>query len=174
MLDGEGVAVRTARALLAACDGVIAVVRPDQVTLHAALTDIGCQVVEIPAGVLATVHEGMGSSIAAAARAALALPYLEQVLVQPADMPWVLPATIRQLIHEDNGGCPIVVPTFDGEDGHPVRFDRCLLPDLAALSGDRGARGLLLANPTHRMAVTDAGVRRDVDQPADLGGTPAA
>ena len=66
----------------------------------------------------------------------------------------------------------IVVPTYKGQDGHPVRFDASLVPALAQLSGERGARHLLLRYPPLRIPLDDAGVIRDMDTPADLGRAP--
>ena len=91
----------------------------------------------------------------------------------PADMPWVRPDTIRR-IADAPPDAPIVVPVFqpDGApapvDGHPVRFSAALLPELAALGGDRGARVLFARHPVRRLPVTDPGIVRDVDTPADL------
>ena len=67
---------------------------------------------------------------------------------------------------------PIVLPVHGGQDGHPVRFDASLGPDLARLTGERGARALLQRHPAHRIPVTDVGVVRDLDTPADLAPSP--
>lgn len=161
-VDGEWVAVRTARALAAGCDAVIAVLRPESTALATALGSIGCRVVAV------TGPEGMGTSIACGARAALAETGCTQVLVQPADMPWISAATVLQIAQTPSGLQSIVVPVFQGRDGHPVRFDRRHLPDLAALGGERGARPLLERHAPLRIPVDDPGVIRDLDTPADL------
>ena len=163
-IDGEMVAVRTARALLAGCDRVIAALRRESTVLADALGQAGCEIAWVSG------TEGMGTSIGCAARAALAAPAAPgALLVQPADMPWLAAATVQRLCAAISpGGEPIVVPVFRGQDGHPVRFDGSLAPALAALSGERGARGLLQRHPTHRMPVADPGVVRDLDTPADL------
>lgn len=169
-LDGTMVAVRTARALLAGCDRVVAAVRPESVALASELARAGCEIARVSG------PEGMGTSIGCAARAVPAWPDpLRAVLVQPADMPWLSAQTVRLLAGTvAAGGEPIVLPVFRGQDGHPVRFDAALLPELAALSGERGARPLLLRHPTHRIPVDDIGVVRDLDTPADLEPPPAS
>ena len=162
-LGGAMVAVRTAQALLACCDHVIAAVRPDSVALAEQLRLAGCEIVPVNG------EEGMGTSIACGARAALRQPHLRVLLVQPADMPWLEADSVRQVAQAAAGaGQLIVLPTFRGQDGHPVRFDASLVPALAQLSGDRGARQLLSSHPPLRMPVDDAGVVKDLDTPADL------
>lgn len=157
------VAVRTARPLLVHCDRVIAAVRPESVRLADELAAAGCEIAVV------TGVEGMGNSIACGARAATGLETLRMLLVQPADMPWLTAEAVRQVVHAPaTDDQPIVVPTFHGRDGHPVRFDRRLLPALAQLSGEHGARHLLRRHPPLRVPVDDAGIVRDVDTPEDL------
>jgi molybdenum cofactor cytidylyltransferase len=166
-LDGVMVAARTAQALLAGCDRVIAAVRPDSTRLAAELTAVGCEIAWV------TGEEGMGTSIACAARDAARFKGLNMLLIQPADMPWLQPDSVRQIaLAEPQDRQLIVVPTFDGHDGHPVRFDGSLLDELMQLSGDRGARQILLRHPTFRVPVQDAGVLRDIDTPDDLAQAP--
>lgn len=160
-IDGTMVAVLTARALLGQCDRVLACVRPAAAGLAQALAGEGCEIVPV-AG-----EDGMGSSIAGGARCAAQLPGLAALLVQPADMPWLSERSVQAIVQAPRDRL-IVLPTWQGQDGHPVRFDCSLLPDLMALSGDRGARQLLLRHPPLRIAVEDDGVVRDVDTPADL------
>jgi molybdenum cofactor cytidylyltransferase len=163
------VAVRTAQPLLANCDRVIAAVRPDSKRLADELAAAGCEIA------LVDGDEGMGNSIACGARAAARFDTLRMLLVQPADMPWLDGSAVRQVVQanaeEDQ---LIVVPTFDGRDGHPVRFDPRLVAALAQLSGERGARQLLLRHPPLRIPVDDAGVVRDLDTLEDLGAACAA
>ena len=158
------VAVRTAQPLLANCDRVIAAVRPDSDRLADELAAAGCEIA------LVDGDEGMGNSIACGARAAARFDTLRMLLVQPADMPWLEASAVRQVVQADAKDDQfIVVPTFNGRDGHPVRFDPRLVAALAQLSGERGARQLLLRHPPLRIPVDDAGVVRDLDTPADLG-----
>ena len=167
-VDGVPVARRALEALAAGCDAVVAVVRPDaSPALRAALA--GARVVDA-----ADADLGMGRSLAAAARAA-ATDRADAVLVMPADMPWLAPATaasIAALAREGDAASRasrIVVPALpDGRRGHPVAFGAAHLPALARLEGDRGARALLDAHPARIATVDDAGILRDVDTPGDL------
>ena len=163
------VAVRTAQPLLSQCDRVIAAVRPESLQLSAALAATGCEIAEV------TGEEGMGNSIACGARLAARHEAMTMMLVQPADMPWLAASSVRQVVQaQPRAGELIVVPTYQGQDGHPVRFNRSLVPALTRLSGERGARQLLLRHPPLRIAVDDAGVVRDLDTPQDLVRAPAA
>jgi molybdenum cofactor cytidylyltransferase len=167
-VDGVPVARRALDALAAGCDAVVAVVRPDaSPALRAALA--GARVVDA-----ADADLGMGHSLAAAARAAAA-DGADAVLVMPADMPWLAPATaasIAALAREGDAAARasrIVVPALrDGRRGHPVAFGAAHLPALGRLAGDRGARSLLDAHPARVATVDDAGILRDVDTPGDL------
>ena len=166
-LDGVMVAVRTAQSLLAGCDRVIAVVRAESAPLADELARAGCEISQVSG------EEGMGNSIACGARTALRHEATRMLLVQPADMPWLAVASVRQVAQAAaQSGQLIVVPTYKGQDGHPVRFDASLVPALAQLSGERGARHLLLRYPPLRIPLDDAGVIRDMDTPADLGRAP--
>jgi molybdenum cofactor cytidylyltransferase len=170
-LAGRAVARHALDALAAGCDAVIAVCRPDAPpALGALLRDGGAHVV-----VCADADAGMGHSLGAAAREAIARFDPAAVLVLPADMPWLRTETVAAIVAAARAGTAgaaatrIVVPRLpDGRRGHPVAFGRDFLGALAALGGDRGARDLLDAHPTTPVVVDDAGILRDVDTPSDL------
>ncbi len=90
-------------------------------------------------------------------------------LVGLADMPMVRPTTYT-LVGKAMAPGRIVAPVHDSKRGHPVGFDQCFFPDLRALHGDRGARGILAENPTAilEIAVADPGILVDVDRAEDL------
>ncbi|MFQ5811457.1 MAG: selenium cofactor biosynthesis protein YqeC [Armatimonadota bacterium] len=64
---------------------------------------------------------------------------------------------------------PIVVPTYDGQPGNPVLFDRALFGELASIEGDEGGRQLraAYADRVHHVAVASPGILLDIDTPAD-------
>lgn len=107
---------------------------------------------------------GMGDSIAAAVRAT---PDANGWLILPADLPLVLPSTLQTLAT----ACPqapVLVPTVNGQRGHPVRFARTLGAQLAALSGPKGAVALTLGPGATELTLEDSGCVLDIDTPADL------
>jgi molybdenum cofactor cytidylyltransferase len=167
-IGGLTVAGCALRALSAGCDAVIAVVRPDASEALRAALHGARQVIADDA------DAGMGHSLAAAARAALE-DAPDAVLVLPADMPFLDPATVRAIADAARAGPAqdrarrIVVPMrADGRRGHPVAFGAAHLPELARLAGDRGARALLERHPSTPLALEDPGILRDVDTPSDL------
>jgi len=87
--------------------------------------------------------------------------------VMPADMPFILPATLDALA-DAAAAHELAAPVFQGRRGHPVWFARRYLPQLLALSGDRGARAILEAGGPCLVPVDDPGCVWDVDRPQDL------
>lgn len=114
--------------------------------------------------------EGMGRSIASGVAA---LPAgLHAVLIALGDMPNVQLKTCHALLAAFAAGdaARIVLPTYEGQRGHPVVFGADHFPALRALDGDTGARSILnaQAHAVLALAVTDPGVLMDIDTPDDL------
>ncbi|GAC1438594.1 MAG: molybdenum cofactor cytidylyltransferase [Chloroflexota bacterium] len=63
----------------------------------------------------------------------------------------------------------VVIPTYGGQDGHPVLLHRALWPEVMALRGDQGARPVIRAHArsTLRLAVAEGPPPPDVDTAAD-------
>jgi molybdenum cofactor cytidylyltransferase len=111
------------------------------------------------------------AGLSASLRAGLAaLPMdVDAVLVCLGDMPLLTQALIDCLLDAYNAveGSLIVVPSYHGKRGNPVLWDRRFFADMAALTGDTGARALLLRHAEHVVEVewkSDA-VLRDFDTP---------
>ena len=176
--DGTPVAVACARALRQATARTIAVLRADQTALRALLKSEGCEIVVVKADA-----NGMGDSLATAARhlmqeaqsvqdvQTLDHPTESACLIALADMPWLRADTCLQVAAATRRH-RIVAPTWQGRRGHPVAFARDLWPELAALSGDVGARSVLMRHPVHELALDDPGMLADVDAPGDLVSKP--
>jgi len=88
-------------------------------------------------------------------------------LVLPGDMPLVQPGTLLAVAGALEQH-PVAYAQFQGRRGHPVAFAAELYSELIQLSGDDGARRVMLRYPAHGQDVDDAGVVQDVDTPADL------
>lgn len=162
LADGTPVGVASWRALAAALPRTLAVVRPGDEALAAALAAAGATVVACP-----RADEGMGASLAcgvAASRNAAGW------VVALADMPWIAPATIRRVADAIASGASVAAPFHRGERGHPVGFAAAHRDALAALSGDEGAKAIVAAHRARlvRIDVDDSGVLRDIDVPGDL------
>lgn len=111
---------------------------------------------------------GMGHSLASGI-AALADSPAEAVAILLGDMPWLSPATLLTLAAQA-GPQDIVVPMYEGQQGHPVIIGKHFWPQLEQLSGDRGAKALIAAysDCCLRVKTDDRGVLLDSDTPAAL------
>jgi molybdenum cofactor cytidylyltransferase len=109
-------------------------------------------------------HPGMGDSISAAVRATRSAPGW---LILPADLPMIKPSSLLQLAN-CAFDCDVVVPTWLGQRGHPVRFRSTCGAALAALSGIKGAASVVKAFGSMELEVDDAGCVMDIDTVADL------
>lgn len=89
-----------------------------------------------------------------------------RAVVLLADQPGIAPSLVAEVL-----GAVVAHPAarvrYRGHAGHPVAFRSDVFGDLAALTGDAGARELLRELDTHEIAV-DADAPPDVDTPADL------
>lgn len=158
---GVAIAVQAARHLRPQVSGVVAVVRPGADQLSRNLAAEGCEVV-----VCENAAEGMGASLACAARAA---GPTDGYLVALGDMPFVRPSSIAAVRDALAAGAPLAAPFWRARRGHPVGIAGRFHADLLALRGDEGAKALLGAgHQLVKIAVGDPGVIRDIDTPADL------
>lgn len=88
-----------------------------------------------------------------------------------ADQPRLSTEVINALIQcRRETLAPIVVPTYGGQRGNPVLFDRALFPELMAVTGDVGGRGLIhkYADQVAWLPFAAEAAPGDVDKPEDL------
>jgi CTP:molybdopterin cytidylyltransferase MocA len=93
---------------------------------------------------------------------------IDGMAVLPVDHPLVRPATVRALLeafHESRA--PVVLPTHEGERGHPGLFRRSVFPELLDPGLEGGARTVVHAHlaDARLVPVDDPGVRADIDTP---------
>jgi molybdenum cofactor cytidylyltransferase len=90
----------------------------------------------------------------------------------PTDQPYTPPLLLNQLAAAWQAGAILAAPSVDGElRGAPALFDRYLWPELYAVKGDTGGRGVLRAHAERVVTVpVPAAWLRDVDTPEDLVG----
>jgi molybdenum cofactor cytidylyltransferase len=102
---------------------------------------------------------GVGESIAAgvSARADAA-----GWVVLPADMPQVRPTTMQQVAQALQTHA-VAYAQYLGRRGHPVGFAAELYSELVALTGDEGARRLVVRYPAQAVEVDDPGVLVNLD-----------
>jgi len=87
-----------------------------------------------------------------------------------ADMPYIRQETITAVAEKLATGSSIVIPTYQGQRGHPVGFSAKLTKELMQLKGDEGARSIIKkhGNQITLLSCEDAGILRDIDMPEDL------
>ena len=167
MLDGETLLARSVR--LANEAGAA----PVLVVLGANSELIGSA---IPAGSATLVmnenwEQGIASSIHAGLKALdPAESDVGGVLILACDQPRLSAEHLRELIQSLAGQreTSIVASAYAGVHGIPAVFPREAFPHLLALSGDKGARALLMQPPCPLIALAFEGGEVDIDRPDDL------
>jgi len=159
---GVAISVQAARHLKSQLSRVVAAVRQGSDDLSKSLSAEGCEAV-----VCENAAEGMGASLACAARAA---GPADGYLVALGDMPFVRPSSIAAVRDALVAGAALAAPFWRMRRGHPVGLSGSFYTELLAARGDEGAKALLAANKGRlvKIPVGDPGVIRDIDTPADL------
>ena len=115
-------------------------------------------------------NRGQTSSVKAGVRELE--PEANWFLVWPVDLPLVPLEALRALLAATppNPSKTILVPTFQGRRGHPVRFAASLAPEILALSDDEPLHAVVRKDPARvqDVPVASEAVLRDFDKPADL------
>ena len=160
--DGTPLALAAFRNLLPACCEVVTVLRPDQEELAGLLWNEGARIV-----ISEECNAGMGHTLAAGVRSSADA---QGWLLALGDMPYVQTTTIQKVAQAIADGASIAAPLHATQRGNPVGFSRKWYAQLADLSGDTGARSLLLANADEVTLIPceDGGIHHDIDTPEDL------
>ena len=160
--EGMPIGLVSAKHLAQSVDRAVAVIPPGDAALMRLLALAGLEAIPCAAS-----SDGIGANLAYGVKACAAA---DGWVVALADMPFIQPATIAAIVSALKDGAPLAAPVHDGRRGHPVGFDRAYYGELAALSGDSGARHILERDRSriHLIPVPDPGIHRDIDTPADL------
>jgi molybdenum cofactor cytidylyltransferase len=164
-LDGEPIVRRTVRAVLGSrARPVVVVTGHEAGAVAGALAGLDVRFAHNP-----DFADGMSTSLRVGLAAAGAV---DAALICLGDMPRLRAAHFDTVIDAFRAGDPaaIVVPTFDRKRGNPVLWPRRYFAEIAALSGDVGARALIDRHADHvrLVAIDDPAILVDVDTPAAL------
>jgi len=164
-LDGEPIVRRTVRSVLGSqARPVVVVTGHEAEAIRAALAGLDVRFVHNPA-----YADGMSTSLQAGLAAVAGA---SAALVCLGDMPRLLPAHLDAVIaaYRDGDPAQIIVPTCDRKRGNPVLWPRRYFAEIAALTGDVGARTLIDRHADHLqlVAIDDPAILVDVDTPAAL------
>ncbi len=154
--------------LEADCDPAVVVTGHEAAGLRTVLAGRQVQFAHNPdwkAGMSGSMRAGLAALPAEAAGALIVL----------GDMPLVRAATLKLLVGTflgEGAGERPVYPTYEGQQGNPVLFPRKYFGEMAAISGDRGAKAVLRAHLEESLAVAveSAAVVRDFDSQQDYLG----
>ena len=116
-------------------------------------------------------QEGIASSIRAGLQAAEEHGFaVEGALLMTCDQPRITAEHLASLLRTfaQQSDPTIVASVYAGVRGIPAVFPRAVFPNLLALQGDTGARGLLMNPPTALVEARLEGGEIDIDEPADL------
>lgn len=110
--------------------------------------------------------EGMNASLR---RAVTKLPQSSQAaMILLADLPDLSADDLRKVsksIDLKPDYCIWRGATEDGKPGHPVIFSAALFPEIARLTGDAGAQGLVRTYAAHLVPLPGQNARTDLDTP---------
>jgi CTP:molybdopterin cytidylyltransferase MocA len=160
-LDGRPLLEHAVRAMTSAPVGRVIVVLGAEAELVLAQVDLhGAEPL-----VCERWSEGQSASLACGLAE---LTDCEAVVVTLGDQPRISPDAIRRVIAARGGGAAAVRATYGSGPGHPVLLERELFERLRDVTGDHGARNLLLSVQTRDVPCDDLGNGSDVDTPAEL------
>lgn len=164
--DGRLISVAAAEHLIEAIPSCIAVVRAENKVLADLLTRLGFKLVFCDDN-----KQEMADSLASAINFSAGFAEADDgFVIALADMPYIKAETIRAVGKRLGEGADIVIPTYQGQRGHPVGFAGKFRHELENLQGDEGARSIikLHVSDVTLLACEDAGILADIDTPADL------
>ena len=161
LLDGRPLLEHAVRAITAAPVGRVVVV------LGSGADDViaGVDLHGAEPHVCSRWEEGQAASLACGLAE---LPECEAVVVTLGDQPRVSPDAIRRVIAARSGSALAVRATYRGDPGHPVLLEHELFDRMRDVTGDHGARNLLMSVPVREVPCDDLGGGEDVDTPAEL------
>lgn len=160
---GQPLVRRAALAALASrADEVLVVTGAHAEAVERALAGLALECVHC-----ADWESGLAASLRAGVSAALARAPEASVLVLLVDQPAVTPLLIDALIAQRAAGAELAASAYAGEPGVPALFAPRLARELLALTGDRGAKALLLRERAHAALVPFPDGALDVDTPED-------
>ena len=160
---GQTLIRRAAEAAIASsCDRVVVVIGSNASQMRRELENLPVSVVENQ-----NWQTGMSSSIRAGLDE-LRQQDLDGIVIMLCDQPFVTAGILNDLIttHRQTGK-PIVASSYETTKGVPAFFARELLPTLASLNADEGARRLIVKHPDLVATINFPEGAIDIDTPHD-------
>jgi CTP:molybdopterin cytidylyltransferase MocA len=92
----------------------------------------------------------------------------DAAVVTLGDQPRLSPQAVERVIAARGEGIDAIRATYGGAPGHPVLLEHRMFARMRDVTGDHGARNLLLSVSTREVPCDDLGGGEDVDTPAQL------
>ncbi|HLO23654.1 MAG TPA: nucleotidyltransferase family protein [Methyloceanibacter sp.] len=163
-VDGKTIIARVAEAAIASgAEPVVLVTGFEAARIEEALRDLTVTLAHN-----LSFDDGMSTSIRAGLEVLPANS--DGALILLGDMPEVEASDIEALMGAFAGQEAICVPMRDGRQGNPVLWGASYFREMMELTGDAGAKSLIVRHAEHVIEVPLAsnGIFADVDTPADL------
>ncbi len=162
-VEGQPLLTRITKAALATGARVTVTLPPDRPLRNAALAGLAVTEVLVP-----EAATGMAASLKAGFAV---LPEDTPVLLLLADLPEITTEDLTHMLKEWQATPDMILrgTAADGTPGHPVCLPAWCRPEIAALTGDEGARSLLARHRDRLrlIALPDNHATTDLDTPED-------
>jgi len=161
MLDGQPLLEHAIRAMTASpVERVVVVLGSGADEISSAVDPQGATMI-----VCTRWEEGQSASLACGLAE---LADCEAVVVTLGDQPRMAAEAIRRVIGARREGVDAARATYGGAPGHPVLLEQHLFGRMRDVTGDHGARNLLMSVHLVEVPCDDLGGGEDVDTPAQL------
>ncbi len=156
-------------ALSSKASPVVIVVGHDKEKIIDAIRDLDVEIIYNP-----NYREGMSSSVKTGVKHVVEKygEELEAIIIMPGDAAWAPPEAYDLIIDVyREKKAPIVVAAYNGRRGHPILFDKSLVPEILSIGEE--TRGLKKVTNKYRLGTIVVetpypGVILDLDNPNDL------
>jgi len=157
-------------ALAADLSPVIVVTGSHAEQVEAAIMDLPVKIIrnrDWQSGQASSIQAGL-SALTPAPLPPRPSPRIGAAIFLLADQPQVTPSVLRALVERHSLDLSLIVaPQVQGQRANPVLFDRVTFPDLLALTGDVGGRGIFSKHHVTTLPWHDESLLLDVDTPED-------
>lgn len=93
----------------------------------------------------------------------------EGVMFLPVDCPAVKTSSIDTIIgHFEKSAPDILIPTYQGQKGHPPVFHRRLKPEAFHIPSNQGLNSLFADHPPQTVEIDDPGIVKSFNTPEEL------
>ena len=158
--DRTAMGIHSARNLSAVVDQLVCVVPPNTLELQSLFVYEG-----FTTSFSLLAEQGMSESLKAGVEYFNDDQAVTGFVIALADMPLIMFKSYQSIVTELRSNAGIVLPTYQGRQGHPVGFSAKYRDELLALKGDQGAKVLFqkYKKDITLINVDDPGIHQDFD-----------